>query len=133
VESSLTGEPLFAEGAANPNEAGIVRINPNSGQLQRIANIDRDVVLDASIAVPTNAVDVDAGDAGEWESSGILDVSKLFGKGNGTLFLMDVQAHGIEDQDQFNPDSRISDFDLREGGQLLILGRNGALTRGKKK
>ena len=62
-----------------------------------------------------------AGSAGEWESSGIVDVSSLFGEDAGTLFLFDVQAHGIEDQDDFNADSRLVDGDLVEGGQLLFL------------
>jgi hypothetical protein len=39
--------------------------------------------------------------AGEWESSGIIDVSKIFGKG---VWLVDVQAHTIN-----------------EGGQLLLI------------
>ncbi len=120
-EDSLTGEPLFGPGAANPNEAGIIQVNPVTGDLLRVANIDRSVVLDASIDTPTDAVDVDAGAAGEWESSGILDVSVLFGETPGTLFIFNVQAHGIEDQDQFNADSRINDGDLVEGGQLLFL------------
>ncbi len=120
-EQSLDGEPLFGPGAANPNEAGIVSMNRNGRKLVRVANIDRSVVLDASILDPTLAVDVDAGDAGEWESSGIVDVSRLFGEDGGTLFLFDVQAHGIEDQAQFNPTSRITDDDLVEGGQLSFL------------
>ena len=79
----------------------------------------RSVLLDPTTAgVP---VDVDAGVLGAWESSGILDVSKLFGEKKGTLFLFDVQAHGIEDQTDINADSRINDGDLAEGGQLLFL------------
>ncbi len=124
-EDSLTGEPLFGEGAANPNEASIVRIRPNGKKLQTIAYIDRSVVLDGGLADPTAAFDTDAGKAGEWESSGILDVSQLFGKPAGTLFLYTVQAHGIEDQttkgNPSNPESRITDTDLVEGGQLLFL------------
>ena len=122
-EDTLTGEPLFGEGAVNPNEAGIVRMNKNGGNMERIANINRGVVLDGSLDNPTRAVDQDFGNAGEWESSGILDVSTLFGEKKGTLFLLDVEAHGIEDQDDFNPDSRITDSDLAEGGQLLFLER----------
>lgn len=124
-EDTLDGEPLFGVGAVNPNEAGIVRLNPFNGELVRVANIDRNVVLDASIADPTNAIDRDAGAAGEWESSGIIDVSRLFGRRSGTLFLFNVQAHGIEDQTDDNPDSRINDDDLVEGGQLLFLHRQG--------
>jgi len=98
-----------------------VRIDPLSGALQPVANIDRDVVLDGSLQIPRRAVDVDAGDTGEWESSGILDVSSLFGEAPGTLFIFTVQAHGIEDQTDVNPTSRINDGDLVEGGQLLFL------------
>lgn len=118
-EATLAGEPLFGPGAANPNEAGIVRMDKHGNRMERIANIDRSVVLDPStLGTP---VDQDAGNAGEWESSGILDVSQLFGEKKGSLFLFTVQAHGIEDQDDFNADSRIIDGDLVEGGQLLFL------------
>ena len=90
-----------------------------------MAEINRGVVYDASIDNPTRAFDVDFGFAGEWESSGILDVSTLFGEKKGTLFVFDVQAHGIEDQTTKgtspNFDSRITDGDLVEGGQLLFL------------
>ncbi len=106
-------------GAANPNEAGIVRMDKHGNRIQRIANIDRSVVRDPTTS--GTPVDQDAGNAGEWESSGILEVSRLFGEKKGTLFLFDVQAHGIEDQDDFNADSRITDGDLVEGGQLLFL------------
>ncbi|MEZ5978687.1 MAG: DUF839 domain-containing protein [Planctomycetota bacterium] len=117
---TLTGEFLFGPTAVNTNEAGIVRVDVGSGATLRVANIDRSVVLDGSIANPENAVDT-LSSVGDWETSGILDVSKLFGEKKGTLFLFDVQAHGIQDQDQFDATSRISDFDLVEGGQLLFL------------
>ena len=83
-EDSLTGEPLFGDGAVNENEAGIVCLDGDAEtekdlNLERIANIDRTVVLDASIAMPSNSIDKDAGSAGEWESSGIIDLSMLFG------------------------------------------------------
>ncbi|NWG36538.1 alkaline phosphatase PhoX [Nitrososphaera sp.] len=118
-DDTLTGEVLFGAGAANPNEASIVKLDPKKGTITRIAEIDRSVVLD-----PTTAgapVDKIAADAGGWETSGIVDVSSLFGQKKGTLFLFDVQAHGITDQDTVNADSRIRDHDLKEGGQLLFL------------
>ena len=123
-EDSLTGEVLFGEGAANPNEAGIVAIDPETGELIRIANIDRSVVLDGGLENPADAFDTDAGSAGEWESSGILDVSDLFGEEGGSLFLTTVQAHGIEDQTDVNAESRINDGDLVEGGQLIFLSQD---------
>lgn len=126
-EVAPSGEPLFGPGAVNPNEASIVRLkrggkSPKPGKLLTVATIDRSVVLDPTIPVPTDAVDGDAGSAGEWETSGIVDVSGLFGEAPGTLFLFDVQAHGIEDQEETNPTSRLNDDDLVEGGQLSFLG-----------
>lgn len=120
-EDTLTGEPLFGMGAVNPNEAGIVRLDPATGEVVRIMNIDRSVIIDPTVADPFSAVDTDAGRAGEWESSGIIDVSSLFGRDLGTLFLYNIQAHGIEDQDTVNPSSRINDDDLVEGGELAFL------------
>jgi secreted PhoX family phosphatase len=118
-------EVLFGEEAANPNEAGIVQLDPTTGEVTRVANMDRSVVVDPSIDDPFAAVDVDADEAGfpngEWESSGILDVSTLFGQEPGSLLIFDVQAHGLADQTEFNPESRINDDDLVEGGQLIFL------------
>lgn len=121
-EDTASGdEVLFGLGAANPDEAGILQLNPSTSSVQRVATIDRSVLLD-----PTTSgapVDQDAGEAGEWETSGILDVSTLFGEAPGSLLLFDIQAHGLDDQDDFNPDSRLTDFDLAEGGQLAFLQR----------
>ena len=67
-------------------------------------------------------------DAGTWETSGILDVSRLFGERSGTLFILDVQAHGIQRQATGGPPSnagsQIESNDLAEGGQLLFLERD---------
>ncbi len=52
---------------------------------------------------------------GNWESSGIVDVSKSFGQG---MFLIDVQAHGWELETQPNPPGPTS---ARENGQLLLV------------
>ena len=107
--------------AVNPAESGIVRLDPETGDAIRVAEIDRTVVLDASLPVWTDAVDEAPDEVGKPESSGILDVSEAFGEPAGSLFLFDVQNHGIDDQERFNADSRIIDEDLKEGGQLLFL------------
>jgi hypothetical protein len=107
--------------ARNPAESGIVRLDPRDGSAVRVAEIDRSVVLDASIPVWTDAVDEAPDEVGKPESSGILDVSTLFGEPAGSLYLFDIQNHGVDDQNRFNADSRITDNDLKEGGQLLFL------------
>lgn len=114
-----TEEPLFGDGAANPNEAGIVSVHPRTGEVSRVAQIDRNVILDPTTS--ESPFDTDAGVSGAWESSGIIDVSSLFDEAPGSLFLFDVQAHGIEDQTDVNGNSRINDGDLVEGGQMSFL------------
>jgi hypothetical protein len=52
---------------------------------------------------------------GNWESSGIVDASKAFGK---DAFLVDVQAHGWEVATMPNPGGPTS---MRENGQLLLV------------
>jgi hypothetical protein len=51
---------------------------------------------------------------GLWESSGIIDISELFEEEPGSLFLFDLQAHGIKG-------GAIDTHSLTEAGQLLIL------------
>jgi YVTN family beta-propeller protein len=119
VQEDRAVDGIFGGDAINQSEAGIVRIDPGEEGPNpvRIANIDRS-------AVPDGATDEAPDDVGNWESSGILDVSALFGKPAGSLFLADVQAHGIDDQDRFTSEgdaARIIDDDLKEGGQLLFL------------
>ena len=46
-------------------------MDPESGQLVRIAEVNRQ-------AIPVGAVDIDPDDLGDWETSGILDVTNLF-------------------------------------------------------
>lgn len=158
-ETSLaTGEILFGQGAVNPNEASIVRVDPNAtaaeaavgDNIVRVAEVDRSQILDPSIPDPTTAVDEDfefdtndgipsgndivvtdpSGNtvvlnAGEWETSGVVDVSSLFDAEGGTVFLANVQAHGLADQDDVNAvqgdQSALTDDNLSEGGQLFLL------------
>ena len=65
-----------------------------------------------------------------YENTSLMAVLPQFGEEGGTSFIVNVQAHGIDDQEEVNPSSRINDGDLVEGGQLLILNLGG--TKGKK-
>lgn len=123
VQEDRAGNNLFGTGAINPEPAGVVRLEPTTGEVVRIA------VIDPNAISPQGAVDENLGqgrplDIGSWESSGILDVSTLFGKDPGTLFLTDVQAHSLDDQNRFGvtgPAGQLVDGNLVEGGQLLFL------------
>lgn len=91
----------------NPNEASILELDLN-GNVTRVATINRS-------SVPAGQFDNAAADFGNWESSGILDVSELFGLARGTLFVADVQAHSLRFSDP------ALNTALVEGGQLVFL------------
>jgi hypothetical protein len=94
-------------GGVSGEEASIWKLDPESGELTRIAQVDR-------TAVPLGQTDTDPKDLGDWESSGILDVSTLFDRDPGSLFLFDVQAHSLRG-------GVIDAEGLVQGGQLAFL------------
>jgi glycerophosphoryl diester phosphodiesterase len=94
-------------GGASGEEASIWRLDPESGDLLRVAQVDRS-------AMPLGQTDIDPTDLGDWESSGIIDVSSLFGREPGKLFLFDVQAHSLRG-------GVIDSENLVQGGQLAFL------------
>jgi len=92
-------------------ECSIWKIDPERKcRPKRIAQADR-------TAIPTGMMDATNRFPGIWESSGIIDVSELFEEEPGSLFLFDVQAHGIRG-------GAIDTYSLGEGGQLLFLENN---------
>lgn len=102
-------DPLF--GSHSGQESSIWRLDPLTGEVQRIARIDRSVVL------PRGSTDEEPGAIGEWESSGILDVTHLFDSRVGErVLLATVQAHTIRD-------GIIATRKLVESGQLILLRR----------
>ena len=112
VQEDRANNALFGGTAANPNEASIVEIDPLTGAVTRVAEIDRGAVSPLGSTDSSSAV-------GVWESSGILDVSKLFGEKPGTLFLADVQAHSITNG------TIGGSANLVEGGQLAFVAASG--------
>jgi hypothetical protein len=107
-EDRAMNELFTAADRVNKKEASIVRINAATGEVTRVAAIDRSAVA------PAGTLDTKADDIGNWESSGIVDVSKLFDLPAGSLFLADVQAHSITDGSIFTKG-------IVEGGQLLYI------------
>lgn len=99
--------PLF--GGHSGQEASLWRLDPLAGTVERIARIDRSVVL------PQGSTDEQPDMIGKWESSGILDVTHLFESRVGErVLLATVQAHTIRD-------GLIATRKLGESGQLILL------------
>ncbi len=105
-DRSTSPETLFGE--TSGEEASIWRLDPSTGKLTRIAQMNRDT------GVPTGQTDGAIGEIGNWESSGILDVSILFDAAPGSLLIATTQAHSLVD-------GAIADQGLVEGGQIYFL------------
>jgi hypothetical protein len=102
-------QPLF--GSQSGKEASIWRLDPQTGTIQRVAQIDRSVSLSGGM------IDSRPDKIGTWESSGILDVTGLFETQAGErLFLSTIQAHSVRD-------GLITQANLVEGGQLVLLSK----------
>lgn len=110
-EDRATFNSVF--GASSAREASVWQLNPQTGQLVRIAEVHRN-------AVPISAVDTDPDDLGNWETSGVLDVTSLFRSGT-TMLVVNVQAHSMKGD---LVGGRDANRNLVEGGQLLILRKN---------
>ncbi len=97
-------------GVTSGEEASVWKLDPISGIVTRIAQIDRNVVA------PVGVIDPQPEDIGNWESSGIIDVTQLFETSDGeTLLMGNVQAHSLTDG-VIGGSER-----LVQGGQLFFL------------
>ena len=99
-----------ADGRFGSEEASIWKVDSITGDAVRWAQIDRS-------AVPTVYGQTDSAptDIGNWESSGILDVSSLYGAAAGSYFLADVQAHNLSNG------NLVGSQYLSEGGQIDLI------------
>jgi hypothetical protein len=102
-------------------EASVWQLNPSNGILTRILEMDRN-------AVPFKQTDSSPADCGNWESTGVIDVTNLFKTENQeTLLLIAVQGHS--NNNVLNPNSPIGgNTNLSEGGQILFTSRIAAST-----
>lgn len=107
IQEDRSVSPDEAFGGTSGEEASIWELDPETGELTRVAQMNRD-------AVPEGQSDPEPDDIGNWESSGIIDVSELFGEAPGTRFVFGVEAHNLED-------GIIAEADLVQGGQLAFL------------
>ena len=97
-------------GDASGSEASVWRLDPDSLETVRIAEMNRLAVA------PEGSTDAYPAELGNWESSGVLDITDLFQTiENETLLMGTVQAHSITDG-EIGGDDR-----LVEGGQLFFM------------
>ncbi len=109
-EDRSTSNAVF--GGVSGLEAAIWEMNPKTGKLRRIAEVDRS-------ALPSGQTDSSPSDIGNWETSGILDVTNLFATSRGErLLVADVQAHSLTG-------GTITSANLSQGGQLILLSKGG--------
>ncbi len=110
VQENRAVIPRRLFGAESGREASIWQIHPRRGDFTRIAEMDRSAVA------PAGSTDNDPADLGDWESSGVLDVTKFFETDDKELLLIaDVQAHSVRDG-LIGGDSA-----LVRGGQIIFL------------
>lgn len=99
-----------ANGQFGSQEASIWEVDPLTGSAQRWAQIDRTAVPSAY-----GQSDSQPADIGNWEPSGLIEVSQLFGAPAGTVFLTNVMAHSLTNGSIGGPTN------LVEGGQLQLI------------
>ncbi|MEA5576827.1 alkaline phosphatase PhoX [Anabaena sp. UHCC 0451] len=123
-EDRAISSTLF--GATSGEETSIWKLDPSvadpSSTLTRIGQVDRS-------GIPSGQVDSNPADLGNWETSGILDVSNLFGNQPGELFIFDVQAGTLNNGtiitatniDGNGDGTPTANENLVRGGQLAFL------------
>lgn len=93
----------IANGNFGTQEASIWKLNPSGpidpitgAPAERWAQIDRTAVPTAyGQSQPGVVTDPSTNGVGNWESSGIIDVSRIYGTAPGGMFLANVQAHSL--------------------------------------
>jgi hypothetical protein len=112
----------FNPGDADATTARLMHYRFSNGALTVAARVDQ-----SADEGPTDVDSAPAGRLGAWESTGVVDVSSVFGR---DTFLVNVQAHtlwvqkapGFDDFPPAGPDYTLK----REGGQLVLIRIPGA-------
>ncbi len=107
-----------AFGGRSKVDASIWEIDPASAN-GNVADIVRIAVMNRDAELPDDQTDGDPLDIGDWESSGVLDVTKYFKTTHGErLLIANTQAHAVRD-------GSIESENLVQGGQLFFLSKGG--------
>ena len=101
IQEDPGGQNSYAADDPNGTTARIWRYDLSTGELSVVAKVDQSADPAAS--------------QGDWESTGIVDASALFGRG---AFLVNIQAHTLLIATQPSGSNYIF---KREGGQMLLL------------
>jgi hypothetical protein len=96
-------------GAISGEETSIWKLDPKTYAIERVAQMDRS-------AVPAGQLDLAPSDLGNWESSGIIDVTAVFGAEGERLLFLNTQAHSVNG-------GPIASEDLVQGGQFLFMSK----------
>ena len=128
--------PIFNPAATNARIWQYKLAGPGAGTYTPVAVIDQSLDESSDPAMP-DVDPVPAGAHGFWESSGIIDVSSVFGPGT---FLVTIQSHSFWVDGQTGPDELTRSagvwslgpdgfpdwINKREGGQLVLVTIPGA-------
>jgi hypothetical protein len=131
LESTLNGL-LVTEDPGSSQQFNPGDLNATTARLMRVDLVTRLITVAARVDQsadegPTDVDSAPAGRLGAWESTGVVDVSSVFGP---DMFLVNVQAHtlwvekapGADNVAPAGPDFT----DKREGGQLVLMHIPGA-------
>lgn len=121
-DRSTTPASLF--GGTSGAEASVWRLDPATGAAARILEIDR-------TAVPFGQTDPNPADIGNWESSGVIDLTRFLDVPKGeTVLLLDTQAHNLQSVAGVGlARNAAQGSDLVQGGQLLLASNGSSLVR----
>ena len=106
-------------GEVSEEETSIWKLDPKTSKATRVAQVDRS-------AVPAGQEDTAPTDLGNWETSGIIDVTDEFDAKGERLLFFNVQAHSLSG-------GPIDSEKLVQGGQFLFLSKEEAKGKGRKR
>ena len=116
-EDKSVSSAYFAQEESSIWQVSPTDTDPVTGQAdaERWLQIDRSAVPTAYGQTDPRAAGGINPDPGNWESSGIIDVSDIYGEAAGSMFLSDVQAHSL-----VNGNIAGNGY-LAQGGQLNLI------------